>query len=102
MRIMFRFALTAFCALGLSTSASADTRDASSLLESPALMTLANGHLEAAFEKSTAIGDEFLAHLGGPTTMTCTSAVERGGLETCIVTIVGKPGATMPAALAQN
>jgi len=89
----------AFLALSLSSIASAET----SATEAGEFTHTAQLRLDQQFELSVAdVAAGQLWRLGGPSTMSCSHAVNRTELETCVVTTEGTPRSAVPAAIAAN
>ncbi len=99
MRSMSRIFLGTFLALGLSSVAVAET----SATEAGDFTLSAQLRLDQQFELSVADATAGqLWRLGGPSTMSCSHAVNRTELETCVVTAEGTPRSAVPAAIAAN
>ena len=103
MRPLSPFFITALLALTWTTFASAENSTTDSSLAPGVFAAVTEIQLDDVFEKMTAQGsDDFLQRLAGPTSMDCTNAVARNEFETCVVTAVGTPQTSVPAALAQH
>ena len=104
MRPPFRFGLTiltAFTALALTSSASANNVEPGEPSDSSAYDSITRIELDGAFKNANARIDQRLSVLlAGPTRMDCSSDLDTG-FETCVVHAEGTPS-TVPAALANN
>ena len=99
MRSMSRILLGAFLAFSLSNVAVAET----SATQASDFTHTAQLRLDQQFELSVAdVGAGQLWRLGGPSRMSCSHAVNRTELETCVVTTEGTPRPAVPAAIAAN
>jgi hypothetical protein len=104
MRPPSRFSLTilsAFTALALTGSASANNVDSFQPSDSNASDSTTRIELDGAFANANARIDQRLSVLlAGPTTMDCSNDLNTG-FETCVVRAEGMPSVT-PASLANN
>jgi len=99
MRSMSRMLLGAFFALALSSPAVAETP----ATNGGDFTHTAQLQLDQQFELSVEdVAAGQLWRLGGPSTMSCSHAVNRTELETCVVTTEGTPRSAVPAAIAAN
>ena len=102
MRSLSRILFGVFLALCLCGTATADPHDPSQTLDPSVFRTITNLQLDLAFERFVTLGTaETLQGLAGPSSMDCTAAAARGGIETCVVT-TARLAASIPAALAHR
>ena len=93
--------LTAFTALALTGSASANNFEPGKAIDSSASDSITTIELDGAFETANARIDQRLSVLlAGPTRMDCSNDINTG-FETCIVRAEGMPS-TVPASLATD